>query len=144
MFVGTSQRKLDDKGRISLPATLRDHLDGLGYVTVADDCLAIFTEDGYRDFAADLQARVKDRGQVAKIVLRKLAADTDRIRADTQGRVTLPAGLLDKAGIGAGTGTEVVVNGAIDRIEIWAPQVWGRLSDEGNDALKDAMREEGL
>ncbi|HEY5887182.1 MAG TPA: hypothetical protein VIT24_05600 [Acidimicrobiales bacterium] len=144
MFVGNSKRKLDDKGRIVLSAVLRDELHGLGYITVADDCLAIFTEDGYREFAADLQDRVKAQGEVPKVVLRKLAADTDRIRADAQGRITLPADFLDKAGIGAGSGTEVVVNGAIDRIEIWAPATWSRLSDEGNDALKDAMREGGI
>lgn len=144
MFVGNSKRKLDDKGRIVLSAVLRDELDGLGYITVADDCLAIFTEDGYREFAADLRDRVKAQGEVPKVVLRKLAADTDRIRADAQGRITLPADFLDKAGIGAGSGTEVVVNGAIDRIEIWAPDTWSRLSNEGNDALKDAMREGGL
>ena len=33
---------------------------------------------------------------------------------------------------------------AFDRIEIWAPAMWSRLSDEGNDALKDAMRDGGL
>ena len=36
------------------------------------------------------------------------------------------------------------MNGAFDRIEIWAPAMWSRLSDEGNDALKDAMRDGGL
>jgi MraZ protein len=144
VFVGTWQRKLDDKGRIVLSAVLRDELDGLGYITAADGCLAIFTDEDYRRFADDLQERVKARGEVPKVVLRKLAADTDRIRADAQGRITLPAALLDKVGIGSGPGTEVVVNGAIDRIEIWAPATWSQMSDEGNDALEDAIRQGGL
>lgn len=144
MFVGTSKRKLDDKGRIVLSAALRDELDGLGYIAVADRCLAIWTDEGYREFTDELRRRVRESGEVKPVVLRKLAASTDRIRADTQGRVTLPASLLDKAGLGTGAGTEVVVNGALDRIEIWAPDVWETLSDEGNDALEDAMREQGL
>jgi MraZ protein len=143
VFVGTSQRKLDDKGRIALPAALRDELQGLGYVTAADDNLSIFTEDSFREFADDLEREVKERGQVPRVVLRKLFADTQRLRADTQGRVTLPADLLDKVGIGSGAGTEVVVNGAMDRIEIWAPTTWDQMSGEGNDALKDYMRGDG-
>ena len=144
MFVGNAKRKLDDKGRIVLSAVLRDELDGLGYIAVADGCLAIWTDVGYRDFTDELRRRVHAHGEVPNVVLRKLAADTDRIRADSQGRVTLPAPFLDKAGIGSGPGTEVVVNGAIDRIEIWAPATWMPLSYEGNDALQDAMREGGL
>lgn len=143
MFVGTSQRKLDDKGRIALPAALRDELQGLGYVTAADDNLSIFTEDSFREFADDLEREVKERGQVPRVVLRKLFADTQRLRADTQGRITLPSELLDKVGIGSGAGTEVVVNGAMDRIEIWSPTTWDQLSGEGNDALKDYMRGDG-
>jgi MraZ protein len=143
VFVGTSQRKLDDKGRIALPAALRDELQGLGYVTVADDNVSIFTEDAFREFKDELEREVKERGGVPRVVLRKLFAATQRLRADTQGRVTLPAELLDAAGIGSGAGTEVVVNGANDRIEIWAPSVWAQLSDEGNDALKDYMRGDG-
>jgi MraZ protein len=144
VFVGNSQRKLDDKGRIVLSAALRDELDGLGYIAVADGCLAIWTDAGYREFTEDLRRRVREAGEVPNVVLRKLAADTERIRADTQGRITLPSDLLQKAGIGSGPGTEVVVNGAIDRIEIWAPAMWDRMSDEGNDALQDAIRNGGL
>ena len=144
MFVGTRQRKLDDKGRIVLSATLRDELDGNGYIAVADGCLAIWTEEGFRGFKDRVQHRVREVGDLDPVVLRKLASDSDRIRADSQGRITLPAKFLDKVGIGSGTGTEVVVNGAFDRIEIWAPEVWDALSDGGNDALQDAMRKGGL
>jgi MraZ protein len=144
VFVGTTKRKLDDKGRIVLSAALRDELDGLGYIAVADGCLAIWTDAGYREFTDDLRRRVREAGEVPNVVLRKLAADTERIRADTQGRITLPSDLLDKSGIGSGPGTEVVVNGAIDRIEIWSPDTWAAMSDEGNDALQDAIRQGGL
>lgn len=146
MFVGNAERKLDDKGRIVLPAAMRDELLGLAYATVADRCIAIFTEEGFEDFTQRLQRKVREgeRPEVNPLVLRRLAASTDRLRADTQGRITLPAKLLDKAGIGAGPGTEVVVNGALDRIEIWAPDVWDALSTEGDEALDVAMREQGL
>ncbi len=146
MFVGTSQRKLDDKGRITLSAQLRDELAGPGFIALADGCLAIWTEEGYREFTADLRRRVRGGTDpsVDPLVLRTLAASTDRIRVDGQGRVTLPATLLEQAGIGSGAGTEVVVNGAFDRIEIWSPAVWDRLFAAGTGALEIAMRERGL
>jgi division/cell wall cluster transcriptional repressor MraZ len=144
VFVGNSQRKLDDKGRIVLSAALRDEFNGLGYIAVTDECLTIWTDEGYRDFTDRVQRRVREDGDLDSVVLRKLASDSDRIRADSQGRITLPSKYLEKVGIGAGAGTEVVVNGVLDRIEIWAPDVWDALSEEGNDALKDAMRKGGL
>lgn len=144
MFVGTTQRKLDDKGRIVLSAGLHDELDGTGYITVTDGCLAIFTNEGYEQFTDRVRHRVREVGDLDPIVLRKLASDSDHIRADAQGRLTLPAKFLDKVGINAAAGTEVVVNGAFDRIEIWAPEVWDALSSEGNDALQDAIRQGGL
>jgi division/cell wall cluster transcriptional repressor MraZ len=144
VFVGTTQRKLDDKGRIVLSAGLRDELDGLGYITVGDGCLSIFTNDGYKAFTDRVQHRVREVGDLDPVVLRKLASDSEHIRADAQGRVTLPAKLLAKVGIPATAGSEVVVNGALDRIEIWAPDDWAAMSDEGNDALQDAMRKGGL
>ncbi len=146
MFVGTSDRKLDDKGRIVLPVGLRDELDGTAYIALADDCLAIWTAEEFEAFTAELKRRVRtgEEPKVKPVVLRKLAASTERIKADSQGRVTLPASLLEKAGIGVGAGTEVVVNGALDRIEIWRPDVWRALSDEGDVALDEAMREQGL
>jgi len=144
VFVGTTQRKLDDKGRIVLSTGLRDELDGTGYITVTDSCLAIFTNAGYEQFTDRVRHRVREVGDLDPIVLRKLASDSDHIRADAQGRLTLPAKFLDKVGINAAAGTEVVVNGAFDRIEIWAPEVWDALSSEGNDALQDAIRQGGL
>jgi MraZ protein len=144
VFVGTTQRKLDDKGRIVLSAGLRDELDGLGYVTVGDGCLSIFTNEGYEEFTSRVRHRVREVGDLDPLVLRKLASDSEHIRADAQGRITLPAKLLDKVGIPAAAGSEVVVNGALDRIEIWAPDTWDALSDEGSAALQDAMRKGGL
>jgi MraZ protein len=144
VFVGTTQRKLDDKGRIVLSAGLRDELDGTGYIVVGDDCLSIFTNEGFEEFSGRVRHRVREVGDLDPVVLRKLASNSDHIRADSQGRITLPAKYLAKVGIGAGAGTEVVVNGALDRIEIWAPEVWEALSDEGNDAFQDAMRKGGL
>jgi MraZ protein len=144
VFVGTTQRKLDDKGRIVLSTGLRDELDGLGYITVGDGCLSIFTNDGYKEFTDRVQHRVREVGDLDPLVLRTLASDSEHIRADAQGRITLPSKLLDKVGIPAAAGSEVVVNGALDRIEIWSPEVWESLSSEGSAALKDAMRKGGL
>ena len=147
MFVGTSQRKLDDKGRIVLPAALRDELTGPGYIAVTDECLSIWTEAGYHEFAELLTKRVRegqDGERLSQMVKRKLHASTERIRADSQGRITLPAALLEKAGIGSGAGTEVVVNGNYESINIWAPEVWARLDEESDDEFVEALRMGGF
>ena len=141
MFVGTTQRKLDDKGRIVLSAGLRDELDGLGYVTVGDGCLSIFTNEGYEEFTSRVRHRVREVGDLDPLVLRKLASDSEHIRADAQGRITLPAKLLGKVGIPAAAGSEVVVNGALDRIEIWDSERWTEFSNSQEGPFADMSEE---
>jgi MraZ protein len=120
MFLGTYAPRLDDKGRVALPAKYRDVLaDGVVITPGQERCLFVFSRDGFAErFASLVAAPVGSRK--ARDATRLLAAAAHDDVPDKQGRVTLPAGLRQYAGLDR----DLVVVGAMSRLEIWEPSAW--------------------
>jgi MraZ protein len=121
-FVGTHEHGLDDKGRMVLPAKIRAQLGETGMVGMADGCLGLWTIDGFDAIAERVAAAVEAR-EADPAVLRKFMAYAAEVTPDQQGRVVIPQVLREHAGLGS----EVVVNGRLDRAEIWAKERWEAL-----------------
>ncbi|MGW4098107.1 MULTISPECIES: division/cell wall cluster transcriptional repressor MraZ [unclassified Mycobacterium] len=120
MFLGTYTPKLDDKGRLTLPAKFRDALAGGLMVTKGQDhSLAVYPRDEFEKVArraADASRRNPD----ARAFLRNLAAATDEQHPDAQGRITLSADHRRYASLSK----ECVVIGSVDYLEIWDAEAW--------------------
>jgi MraZ protein len=119
-FLGTHQPRLDDKGRLFLPARFRDDLAaGLVITRGQERCLYVFP-------AAEFD-RLYDQMRVAPVTS-KVARDYTRVflsgasqeSPDKQGRVTVPQRLRDYAGLSK----DCVVIGAGARLEVWDAQAW--------------------
>ena len=86
MFLGTYTPKLDDKGRLTLPAKFRDELRGGLMITKGQDhCLYVFTREAFAEMAAEggvgaADERVGPR-LPAQPVLRHRRAEPRRARA---------------------------------------------------------------
>ena len=121
-FVGTFTPRLDDKGRVTLPAKYRDHfLAGVTLARGQDHCLYVFTPDGFDDFAAEvIDAPVTDAR--ARGYQRVLLANTDEQKPDAQGRISIPARMREYAGLSK----DVVITGVGSRMEIWDADEWTR------------------
>lgn len=139
MFVGTFEHSLDDKGRVVLPATFRAQLVDKGFVSQYDRCLGLWTEDGFSDMADRLTEKVRD-GLAPQEALRAFASKAIEVRPDSQGRITIPQRLRDFAALDR----EVVVIGAINRIEIWNAGRWTDQSALADDSLTQAVTALGL
>lgn len=131
MFLGTHTPRLDDKGRLFLPAKFRDELsEGLVITRGQERCLYVFAASQFRAFTAGL-----DTGSVTnrrnRDFMRMLFAGASAETADRQGRVTLPPLLRDYAGLDR----DCVVIGAFTRVEIWDAASWQRYSDEQEDVF---------
>ena len=112
MFLGTYTPKLDDKGRLTLPAKFRDALAGGLMVTKSQDhSLAVYPR-------AEIDKRSTAISQ--KAFLRNLAAATDEQHPDSQGRITLSADHRRYANLSK----DCVVIGSVDYLEIWDAQSW--------------------
>jgi MraZ protein len=120
MFLGTYEPKLDEKGRIILPARFREELaSGLVITKGQERCLYVFPVQEFNAFTERLrQAPVTEKG--ARDYMRVMFAGAHDEIPDRQGRVSIPIGLRTYADLAK----ECVVIGANTRLEIWAASAW--------------------
>ena len=123
-FMGTYTPKLDDKGRLFLPAKFRDRLaEGLVVTQGQENCLVVWPADVFMAEAQRAQSTpMTSRG--ARDYARVLFAGAEEATPDKQGRIGVPAHLREYAGLER----DVVVIGVMDRIEIWDPARWREYS----------------
>lgn len=120
MFLGTHHPRLDDKGRLILPAKFRDRLaSGLVVTRGQERCLYVFPMEEFMRVAEDLRAAPVTSKSVRDYLRVFLSGASDEI-PDKQGRVTIPATLRDYAGLGR----ECTVIGAGSRLELWDSAAW--------------------
>ncbi len=120
MFLGTHQPRLDDKGRLFLPAKFREDLAaGLVITKGQERCLYVFTTAGFAEMT-ERMAAAPVTSKAARDYMRVLFAGASDEVPDKQGRVMIPAGLRTYAGLDR----DCVVIGANNRVEIWDPAMW--------------------
>jgi MraZ protein len=136
LFVGKSERQIDQKGRLALPATYRPRFEPHCYLTLGETgCVDVMTPEAFETMASELMDKV-NRGAADRDVLRTLAANTFDVPVDGQGRINIEPTLRDYAGLALGT--RVVVSGAIDRVEIWNADAFAAVEQRGGAGLKGA------
>lgn len=120
MFVGTYTPKLDDKGRLFLPAKFRDQLEeGLMVTRGQERCVTVYAHDQFDAMAAKLrEASLTHRA--TRSYVRMLASGAFEQTPDKQGRIGIAPLLRDYASLDK----DVVVIGSIDHVEIWNPANW--------------------
>lgn len=136
-FLGTHTPRLDDKGRLALPAKYRPDLEGgLVICKGQDRCLYVFPDAEFDRVTAALRSgpvtdrRVRDYSRV-------LFASASDEMPDAQGRITIPPPLRAYAGLSK----ECVVNGANSRIEVWDSAAWQDYLDATEQAFSDIGEE---
>ncbi len=137
MFLGTHSPRLDEKGRLILPARFRDELvEGLVITKGQERCLYVFRRADFvitaeRHQAAPITAKaVRDYSRV-------FFASAHDDAPDKQGRVTVPVGLRQYAGLSK----ECVVIGANTRLEIWDAESWATYEQEKEQAFSEQAEE---
>lgn len=121
---GTYFPKLDDKGRLTLPAKYREYFaDGVVVTRVQEGCLAVYDVETFDSLDARFESRATSEADV-RAYQRWLNSGSHDDVPDRQGRITLPAPLRAFAGLDH----DVVVLGAGDRVEVWEPERWEQQS----------------
>ena len=138
-MTGQYAHNIDAKGRLFIPAKLREELGETFHVTIGPDhCLTIYPNDTWDDFMAKFHDMPYSKGKS----LRALSANAVDCEPDGQGRLLIPA----KLGKYADLEKEVVVIGSFDRAEIWNAERWAREEAMAfeSGSLEQAMEEMGL
>ena len=119
-FFGRYEHSVDPKGRVILPAKFRAHFDHGGYLTqFRGGCLALWTPEEFNVQSAEMEEAQK-RGAAERNLARVWASGTQEVEVDRQGRVAIVPPLRAFAQLHEA----VLVNGALNRIELWNPERW--------------------
>ena len=138
-MTGQYAHNIDAKGRLFIPAKLREELGETFHVTIGPDhCLTIYPNDTWDDFMAKFHDMPYSKGKS----LRALSANAVDCEPDGQVRILIPAKLRKYADLEK----EVVVIGSFDRAEIWNAERWAREEAMAfeSGSLEQAMEEMGL
>ncbi|GAA3626399.1 MULTISPECIES: division/cell wall cluster transcriptional repressor MraZ [Kineosporia] len=137
MFLGTHTPRLDDKGRMILPAKFREQLEEGVIVTRGQErCLYVFPVDEFSRISDQLrQAPVTSKQ--ARDYLRVFLSGASDEAVDKQGRITIPAMLRTYAGLTR----DCAVIGAGQRIEIWDLAAWESYLEEQEQAFAEQAEE---
>ena len=133
MLMGTYTPKLDDKGRLFLPAKFRDQLsEGLVVTRGQERCLTVWPTRAFEQLAGQAQeAPVTDKAM--RDYTRLLFAGASDDQPDKQGRLTIPPMLREYADLTR----DVVVIGVVNRLEIWDAARWQTYSDTHEESFSD-------
>lgn len=133
-FVGRYEHSLDTKGRVILPAKFRAQFERGGYLTQhTERCVALWTPAEFERQMEVMQDRA-DSGRPDRNRTRIWASNSAEVEIDRQGRMPIPLHLRNFARLD----TEVLVHGAIDRVELWNPAEWeARVLPEESWLLED-------
>jgi len=120
-LTGEFRHTLDDRSRVAVPVRFRTRLaQGATLARWLDRCLGLFPHDEWEELAAKLRA-LPQTNPNAREFARFMSSGAVEVELDKQGRILVPSYLREYAGLSEG---EVIVVGALNRLEIWAPAAW--------------------
>ncbi|MDD5557646.1 MAG: division/cell wall cluster transcriptional repressor MraZ [bacterium] len=137
MFYGEYQHTVDGKGRLTIPArlreTLRENFIDKFYITRGlDRCLFVFTPNDWKSLVAKFRDQPLTRAK-AREFMRIFFAGASEVECDKQGRIMIPQNLIKWAGIQK----DVVVVGLVNRLEIWDEATWRRFESEKGSVYEE-------
>ena len=122
-MTGTYEHSIDAKGRLFIPAKLREELGTTFYMTMGiDACLAVYPQESWNVFTEKFASLPMTQSRV----MRPLFANAVKCEPDTQGRIVIPQRLRGYAGLEK----DVVIIGVHNRAEIWSADKWHEEEEE--------------
>ena len=135
-MTGQYTHNLDAKGRLAIPARMREELGDVFYVTLSmEKCLHAYSAESWSAFTE----RVNAMSYLDQQRMRPLYAFAAKCELDSQGRVLLPQTLRDFAGLTK----SVTVVGNNTHAEFWDSEVWNQqaLMEMTPDNIAAVMQE---
>ena len=143
MLLGEFNHSIDEKGRLIIPAKLRDDLgDSFVICNGLEGCLFVYSMEEWNKFVAELETLPR-MNKDARIFKRYFFGSASEGSFDKQGRVLVPPSLRKAAHLEK----DVVLVGVQDRVEIWDKALWeerSQVSEEDLDAIAERMESIGI
>jgi MraZ protein len=134
MLLGAHEHTIDDKNRLTLPAKYREaFIDGIVITRGLDGCLFAYRRPDWDRLVESRLAPLDPLSPETRRLERFFYAGATEAELDKQGRVMIPAQLIEHAQLGR----DVVVAGVNDRLEIWDRAAWRRELAEVEGSAED-------
>jgi MraZ protein len=134
-FTGRYERQLDNKNRVALPAEFRRHFGESCVLALGSTgCIEVYTQERFDEMALKMLEK-EERGEVSEDEVRVFSSTIRQPNFDAQGRFVLDPYFRTYAGIG--DGDRLVVNGRLDRLEIWQAAAFEPIEARGTQARKN-------
>jgi len=133
-FIGDYNCKVDEKGRITFPSTLKKQMSSVSesrFVVKKDifeQCLILFPIDEWERQNSIIRGKVNPYNKDHNKFLRNFYRGSAEIVLDSNNRMLIPKRLLDMANISK----EAILAGQDGKIEIWSKQSY-ESAEEGYD-----------
>ena len=135
MLIGEYQHGIDTKGRVFIPAKLREDLGEKFIISKGiGNCLFVFPATEWANFSSKLRT-LPIADKAAQGFLRMLFASACECELDKQGRTLIPQRLREFAGIKE----EAVVIGVMSRAEIWSKENWDAYNEGQAGDFEDTL-----
>jgi MraZ protein len=137
MFSGTYTPKLDDKGRLFLPAKFREAMsEGLVITRGQERSIDVRTRADFEAFTEKFRTAPQTDARIRAYGRMLFALASEQV-PDKQGRITITPELRDYASLQR----DCVVIGIYDHVEIWEPTAWQRYTADQEGAFSDVQEE---
>lgn len=122
-FIGNIEARLDEKGRIFIPAAYRKTIleqDSRRLVLRRDpenECLIFYPEAVWNEKVEQLRSELDEWNPEDELLLMQFMSDAEFLEPDNQGRVLLQKRNLEQIG----AQQDVVFVGMLNKFALWAP-----------------------
>ncbi len=141
MFRGEFKYSMDAKGRISIPAKLRKHVNPEAENTFVmtkstNKCIDIYPLDNWKVIEEKLEKLnpfVPEQARLIRTMLQYTVDDT----LDSQSRILIPTNLIEYAGIEK----DVLILGVLKKIEVWNPKIFEDYMNNSDKSFEELAAE---
>ncbi|MCD4834345.1 MAG: division/cell wall cluster transcriptional repressor MraZ [Bacteroidales bacterium] len=133
-FIGDYNCKVDEKGRVTFPSTLKKQMGSVSqgrFVVKKDifeECLVLFPIEEWERQNSIIRSKINPYNKEHNKFLRNFYRGSAEIILDSNNRMLIPKRLLDLANISK----EAILTGQDGKIEIWSKELYDS-AEEGYD-----------
>ncbi len=141
LLIGEYEHSLDVKGRLIMPAKLRQDMGEKFIVTKGlDGCLFAFSQSEWLNFETKLKSLpLSDKN--ARNFVRFFLSGATECEIDKQGRFLVSSNLREFAGLDK----DVIIIGMNSRLEIWSKEKWQQCDENiSADEIAEHMTDLGI
>lgn len=133
MLMGEYKHNIDGKGRLIIPAKLREDLGDHFVITRGlDGCIFGYPEESW-ELVQEKLKKLPMAKKEARAYTRFFYSSASEVEIDKQGRINLPQSLIDYAHL-----TKACrIIGVSERIEIWDEEHWLKMSEDISESFED-------